>query len=521
MPLVITQATVTKALADAVPGGRRYDIVDARSQGLSLRVSPRGVQWSLRFQVAGKDRRIALGGVDQWSIAEAREIAAKAQAMLRDRVSIPNDDWIDRLRRQAGKIVKATLVAAQPARPRELFLWTLKDAREIYLKDRAQALRPVTVDDYRHKLTSPEIAVHDKTVVARITRQDMATAVALIHRSGRETHAENVVRAVSAFWSWMARDEWIQKSGVARDIMRGLRAPDRSLREDEDEEEVYVPTLSEVGRVIAIARSGALHSTVAAAVELTAWTIQRRRTIVEARIDQFESIGNGLQGLWVIPPKSLKKHKRGGKRRPPHVVPLPSAAWQVVLDQIRRVDGESEWLFPQIRARFKGKLLKHVVVDTISHTLQHMPGVQTTAHGLRRAFATHGEALLGLLRADTQAILDHAESSTTLITSTRAGRSDVTGVHYSLHDQTHRTWPIMNAWVGAIEPLIDVEAAKLPPIAEIKRLKREARERTGAEDECRRSRPNREGALMAPSVRLQVYRQSTRISSGRVGPRRA
>lgn len=474
MPTTITQATVTKALADAVPGGRRYDIVDAKSQGLSLRVSPRGVQWSLRFQVTGKDKRLALGGVEQWSIAEAREVAAKAQALLRDRVGIPDDKWVDRLRLQAGKIAEATLIDLQPARPRELFLWTLADARKVYLADRAGALRPVTVDDYRAKLTAPEIAQFDGTPVARITRQMMSTAVASIHRSGRETHAENTVRAITPFWGWLAADTQIDKSGVQPGVMIGLKAPDRSLREDDDDEEedVYVPDIAEVARMIATARSGALHPTIAAAVQLLGFTVQRRRTIVEARIDQFEPIENA--GLWVIPPKGLKKHKRGGKKRPPHVIPLPPAIWRVVYRQIQEVGTDSVWLFPQIRARFAGKMLKHLVVDTLSHTLQFMPGIETTAHGIRRAFGTHGESLLGLLRADTDAILDH---DTKLITSTRAGRDDVTGVHYSLHNQTHRTWPIMRAWCDAIEPLIEIEAKRLPPVKVIKAAMAAARRR--------------------------------------------
>ena len=32
----------------------------------------------------------------------------------------------------------------------------------------------------------------------------------------------------------------------------------------------------------------------------------------------------------------------------------------------------------------------------------------------------------------------------------------MTGVHYSLHDGTHRTWPIMRAWVAAL----DIEVGK-------------------------------------------------------------
>lgn len=475
MPAVINASIVAKAKLDARPGAPRYEISDARAQGLVLRVGPRGATWQFRFAVTGRDRRLALGDVDTWGIAEARDIVGRGQAMLRDRTGIPDDEWVERWLTRAGKASEATISpAVVETRPRELFLWSLADAREAYLKDRAGSLRPVTVTDYRTKLSAPELVEFDKTPVARISRQDLAGVIARIHRSGRETHAANVLRAITAFWSWLERDEWIGRSGVTPGVMRGLRAPDRTL-DDNDGEDIYVPDLAEVARVIAIARSGALHPTIGSAIELCAWTVQRRRTIAEARADAFQPVGDGSEGLWIIQPSGLKKHRRGGKRRPPHVIPLPAPVWQRVVAHLATVDKNVDWLFPQVRARRAGDELAHLSVDTLSHTLEFMPGIETTAHGLRRAFATHGESLLGLLRADTAAILDHADSR--LITSATAGRTDVTGAHYSLHDGTHRTWPIMRSWVSALEPLVAVAAAKLPEVRALKAAMAAARRR--------------------------------------------
>jgi len=467
VPVIITQSTVAKAIADARPGGRRYDIVDARSRGLSLRVSPTGVQWSFRYQINGADRRVALGSVDQWSITEARELAAKGQAMLRDRIGMPDLDWVDCQRRAAGKIAEATLTPIPDARPRQVFAWTYADARAAYLQDRARSLRPDTLSDYRYKLEAPElVAKLEKTPLPQITRQDVARVLAEIHSTGRETHAANVGRAVTAFWTWLERDENLARSMVTVGAMRGLRAPDRTIDED-DEDDGYVPPLNEVARVIAICRSGAVHSTLGAAIELLAWTIQRRRTVVEARRQDFQPVGDGEEGLWIIPSKSLKKRLRSGRRRRPHVIPLPAPVWSGVVSRLEELPSETEWMFPQVRARRAGDELGHVSASAISHSLLFMPGITATPHDLRRAFGTHGESLLGLLRADTAAILDHA-ADTRLITSSTTGRQDVTGVHYSLHDGTHRTWPIMRVWVGALEPLIEIEARKLPPAREIK-----------------------------------------------------
>jgi len=97
-------------------------------------------------------------------------------------------------------------------------------------------------------------------------------------------------------------------------------------------------------------------------------------------------------------------------------------------------------------------------VSTLSHMVGYLPGIEASGHDMRRGFGTHGESLLGLMRSDTKSILDHEEDSFSVreITHrTASGASDFTGVHYSLHDGSHRTWPIMRAWVAALEPHVD------------------------------------------------------------------
>jgi hypothetical protein len=86
-----------------------------------------------------------------------------------------------------------------------------------------------------------------------------------------------------------------------------------------------------------------------------------------------------------------------------------------------------------------------------------LPGVHASPHDVRRAFATHGETTLGLLRTDTAAILDHNPDA-----------RDVTGAHYALHNGTHRTWPIMQAWCSAVEAEIAGAVARLESVETLK-----------------------------------------------------
>lgn len=453
MPTTITASIVSKAKQDARPGCSRYEVVDARARGLVLRVGATGAQWQLRYAVSGRDVRLPLGGIDAWTIAEARDLVGRAQAMLRDRTGIPDAAWLDRQRRIAGKAEPLPLAVARPG---DLFMWTFAQGRAAYLDEIGRTRRPATLADYRGMLTLPDLAVLDRKPLPSISRGDLAGIISKIHRSGRESTAEHVVRVVRPFWKWLAQDGQAGKSGILPGAMDGLTAPERTLDESDDAGE-YVPPLKELGRIVAICRSGAIDPVVAGAVELTVWTAQRRRAVAEATIEQFEDIGGG-RGLWHVPPASRKTRAKSGARKRPHVIPLPAPVWACVAKAMKVAKAkESEFLFPQLRAKTKGDAKTSMHPSSITHALGFMPGVSASPHDLRRAFGTHGEARFGLLRSDVQAILDHA-----------AGSGDVTGTHYSLHDGTHRTWPIMQAWCDGLQTYIDAAIAQLEPVDEIK-----------------------------------------------------
>ncbi|WEJ31723.1 hypothetical protein [Devosia sp. SD17-2] len=242
--------------------------------------------------------------------------------------------------------------------------------------------------------------------------------------------------------------------------MQGLKAPEPTLVEtdvdgDDPYSPGYVPPMSEVGRIIALGRSGLVHDTLGAAIELVCWTVQRRRTICEARRQDFEYISEEIGGLWHIPPRSMKSRSRKGRARP-HTIPLPPAAWAIV-QRMLDVDSNSPWLFPQIRARRQGMETTHIHPSTLTHKMSDLPGVNASPHDVRRAFATHGETMLGLLRTDTQAILDHNPDA-----------RDVTGAHYALHNGTHKTWPIMRAWSEAVSGAIEMAGVEMESLPDLK-----------------------------------------------------
>ncbi|WP_108398276.1 integrase family protein [Devosia submarina] len=453
MPITITNSTLAKAKTDAVPGGSAYEITDARSQGLELRVRPRGAMWCLRYKVAGKSKRLTIGSVDLLSIAEARQVASDAQAVIRSGGFL-DEGWMTKRLVDLGKLEAAPVLAP--------IAWTFEEGRTEYLAETKRTKSIATFNDYRQILQSVDLKHLESRQLQSITRPELAEILKAVHRSGRETHSDHVLRVLRPFWAWLGDDAQVTKSGVTPGLLVGLKAPPRSRVEDDDEDDhgTYVPELEEMASVILNARSGALSPGIAGAVELLVWTVQRRRAIVEARVQDFVPRADGKTGLWSVPPASRKGRKKNGKRKRPLVIPLPEPIWNCVLAAAAaRGETDSPWLFPADGEQ------GHMHVSTLTHYLSYLPGIRATPHDMRRGFGTHGESILGFMRQDTKLLFDHEDEpfSVREVTHRSAAPSaGMTGIHYSLHDGTHRTWPIMEAWAAALQREIDRLLAERP-----------------------------------------------------------
>jgi hypothetical protein len=175
-------------------------------------------------------------------------------------------------------------------------------------------------------------------------------------------------------------------------------------------------------------------------------------TVVSAKVAHFEEVEGG--GLWSIPPARRKSGTSRRGKTHNHVIPLPPPAWRVVQRAIEIAEAKgSVWLFPGFRPKKKGGEVTHMNKSVLTRALLLMPGVVASPHDVRRSFGTIGEAVLGLKRSDTKAILDHNEGE-------KSG--DVTRAHYSLHDGRHFKWPITETWVSEVEAQVADAIAEDP-----------------------------------------------------------
>lgn len=448
MPSVnITQQTITKAKADAKPGAKQSEITDSKSQGLRLRIGARGVRWQLRFKVAGENVRLDLGDVDEWTVAEARDIASEAQRVIRGGIRKPDSKWVEEQRVRLGKVE----APETPQQDHKLsFRWTWEKAKTEYLEEVQRSRKPATYDDYRRMLATPELDRFAGRPVGSITLEEMAVAIRDIHKRGVERHAEHAASVVRPMFKFLAGADIRSQSGVERGIMSELTAPARSRRDEDlygNAPGTYVPDPRELGRIVAICRSGAMHPLISSAIELTVFAVQRRMQTVLMLRRKVTQISD-TEALWFITAAQRKTAERRGDRSD-HVVPLAAPAYAAVKRALDWCDDQpseriqrSPRVFPQFRPRRVGTKVDHLSVDSISHNVSYMPGVHATPHDIRRAFGTHGETLLGFSFSDTKSILDHLEGHQS---------GDVTRTSYALHNGTHFKWPIMRAWANWIE----------------------------------------------------------------------
>ncbi len=457
----ITNATLRKAKADARPGGERYEISDARQRGLSIRVGATGAKWQIRWNRHGRGTRLDIGSIDDWTITEAREMAAKALNFLRT-TGIPDVKWVQNRRVEYRKVERTAPVRTAPVAVRDL--WTFEVAKEKYLDEVKRIRREATWVDYKNMLGAPELDILKGRFVADIKRVHLAMIVAKVHSTGRERHSEHLASVLRPMWKFLGQDAHIRRSGIEVGVMIGLKAPPRTLVEDDGDggADAYVPPLLELGRVLSIARAeGVLAERIGLAVQLTVHTAQRILTIASAKVSHFEEVDGG--GLWTIPPLRRKAGtSKSGKARK-HVIPLPPSTWSIVKRAIEIAGEEnSVWLFPGFRPKKAGDEVKHLSKFAITTAFRLMPEVPARPHDVRRSMGTLGESVLGLMRSDTKAILDHGEGIQS---------GDVTAAHYSLHDGRHFKWPVMQKWVEEVEAQIADAVAEDPQLLDSAWLK--------------------------------------------------
>lgn len=486
MPTVLTQSLIAKALKTAAETRDRINLTDAHARGLELRVGPQGARWCFRFKNGSKYKRIDIGPYPLWSIAEARVVAHDAAARILARLGLPTNEWMANVRARAGKGGEA-VDTLFPVDHRGRATWTFEEAREAYLDEIFETRRLHTHRDYKDRLNCAGFARMMKEPVSRIEPDDMRVVLRQVARDVSDDRAEKIATIIRTLFRWLAADEQIKKSGVARGVMDGLKAPPRRRpAEDAPRVDAYVPPIAELGRALAIARAGVFDDDVSAGIQLVLFTCQRRRPVTVARIVDFVESSHGCW-IWRMRPAHRKTADRM-RSKDDHVVAFGPAGEAVLLDQLARAkawryktdkknpDGTdeeltTEFLFPGSRPRHEGGTPKHKDESFITHNFSYMPLWGATPHLIRRSFSTFGRKLLGISRDSVKIVLDHNEG---------APANDVNRSFYDYDEEIEEKLKIMTDWEAVLEKACAQALADDPKLSDKDWLKAEIARRRDA-----------------------------------------
>jgi len=217
-----------------------------------------------------------------------------------------------------------------------------------------------------------------------------------------------------------------------------------------------VPSPLELGRAIAITRSGGMKELAALSVQLLAGSLQRRRAVIGSHRGNFHLMGDWSEEdadiVWAIPPY-MRKRSNTRRAHLNHKVVLVGWAARTV----RRLDvlAEGGYYFPVRATRDRPTKNPHADAGFINHALQYMPAVDMSCHGWRRGFASHGQRELGFSVEDIKLILDHSEG---------APSGDVTAANYALDPMIAKKREMMEKWIAWLELQVNAAIALDPSL---------------------------------------------------------
>lgn len=455
----ITTSVVEKAISAAANGVKCADINDAVVSGLQLRVRQKHASFSFRVVLHGKLRRFALGravagtaDTDGITLDTARDWSRKIKVLCHPK-AVPTDPAKHIAAWQLGTTLERMEKLLPPPEVKEPPSIPWEEAKKDYLAEVERKNAESSHRDYRIKLNAVELKRFDGIPVSRITNEQMSETIAAIHARGAESMAEGVARVVGAMWTFLTSGAQVRRTNAKRGEMIGLKAPDRSRKPaDQDEnfdpntagDDGKLPSEIDLGRTLVISRSGVFPPHPSLAIQLTLATAQRRRAIMSAHSSRFHSFGALNEEAWYVPPWSRKS----GADKKSHLVPCVGWGAQVVRELSRLLKTDQGYLFPPMSIKKTAKRpQRHAGINLLNKHLEVLPETDIAPHDPRYAFATYGRRDLGFQASSTGKreaglILDHSEARED---------NDVTAMFYDSDPSIARKREMMHLWVEWLE----------------------------------------------------------------------
>lgn len=316
--------------------------------GLYLELTVAGGRyWRLKYRVAGKEKRLALGVYPAVSLKDARDLAAQARQTLQS-----GDDPAEQRKRAKAK-------AAHEA------VNTFRVVAYEWMEHQAARWEPITLERIRSSLEANVLATLGSRALASITALEVMNAVKAVEARGAGEQAGRVLQRVKAIFRWAVIHGRLESNPmldlVPAEILKPREVKHRAALDARD-----LPAF--LGQLDTYdGDPNTVH-----ALRLLMLTATRPGEVRGARWAEVDMDA----AMWTIPAERMKM-------RAEHRVPLSCQAMEL-LQSMQALSGGRELVFPS--PFYPSKPLSE---NTFNSAMARM-GYKNlaTAHGFRALFST-------------------------------------------------------------------------------------------------------------------------------------
>lgn len=375
--------------------------------GLYLQVSPAGSRrWFWKYRIAGVEKQLALGSYPDVSLTAARK--------ARDLARIEKSDGRDPV--QARKVARLKDTAASTDAFKETAL-------EWYAKHHTRWSEQYAIREKRNleKDLFPYFATRR---IGEIQPIELLAALRRVEERGALDVARRVLITARAVWRYA-----VATARAPRDITPDLKGALTPHRKKHFAALVDPTKLGALMRAIRGYQGGPIAR---AALQLAPILFQRPnelRGMAWAELDLDAA-------LWTIPAMRMKRQKDGKENGPPHVVPLPRQAVEI-LRALHPITGHGVMVFPGERSHERP--ISDNTLRAALLTLGYGPTVQTV-HGFR---ATARTMVRERLRVDPRVIEAHLAHSS----------KDINGGAYDRAEYVEERVVMIQQWADYLDKL--------------------------------------------------------------------
>jgi integrase len=368
-----TQNLTVRSIEGLKPGRTRYEVFDALTPGLAIRVTPSGHKsWVLLYRYHGRLRRLTLGRYPDRKLAEARVEAVNAR----------------------GRVLNDADPAAEKQDERATYGDTVGALYDLYRK---ATERKRSWPEQRRIFENEVLPAWRHRRVADMTRRDIRM---LVDRKAETAPimANRILARVSRLFSFAVERDWIEANPALRIVKPGdEKSRDRVLSRDELCE-LWTALHQTEAKDANGKRLPRLSETLNDAFIVMLLTAQRCGEVCRMQWREVDL----ATGWWTIPGDVSKNHD-------PHRVPLTALALEVL--QRRRFGADDRYVFSNHRCTCVSARAKKAA-STLSKGLSF----DYRAHDLRRTAASFmGEA--GVDRFHIAHVLNHRSVTHSTVTA--------------------------------------------------------------------------------------------------------